>query len=147
MVDLLEVSLFAQLVVGRTGFLCDNPRFVQLFLQNGQLVGEFLIFLVNFRDLGHIRCFKFAHCFEFVPLSLELVESLLHPELDEEIAQELVGLFSFQEGFTAFTLLEVGKNGDLLLSGLQECIIIVKSIHLVLINALLLDVIGGVRLL
>ena len=94
MVNLLVVSLFAQFVVGRPRFFSDDSSFVKFILQNGQLVGQLLIALVDLRNLRQLGDVEFASGFKFVPLGLELVKSLLHAEFDKEIAKELVGFLN-----------------------------------------------------
>jgi len=54
MVYLLKVALFAELVVGRSGFFGDNSGFVQLFLECSELVGKFCVLSIYFRNLGQI---------------------------------------------------------------------------------------------
>ena len=50
-VDLLEVPLLPQLIVGGARFLSDDPSLVQVLLKDRQLVGEGLVDPVDFRDV------------------------------------------------------------------------------------------------
>lgn len=54
MVDLLEVSLLSQFVIGGAGFLSDDSCFVKLFLEGGKLVAQLRIAPVDFRDLWQV---------------------------------------------------------------------------------------------
>jgi len=49
-IDLLEVTLFAEFIVGRSRLLCNDARLVKLFLQRGELVGKFGVAPVDFWD-------------------------------------------------------------------------------------------------
>ena len=92
MVDLLEVSLFTQLVVGRSCLLRDNPRLVQLLLEHCQLVRQFGVLSVDFGDLGQARG-QSSVCLVLAHLLLEGLERAPHPKLNEEVSDELITLF------------------------------------------------------
>jgi hypothetical protein len=54
MVDLLEIPLLPQLIIGGSRFLGGNASLIQVLLQHGQLIGEGSIGTV---DLGDLRQF------------------------------------------------------------------------------------------
>ena len=93
MVDLLEVSLFTQLVIGRSCLLRDNSRLVQLFLEHCQLVWQFGVLSVDFRDLGQARG-QSSIRLVLAHLLLEGLERAPHPKLNEEVSDELITLFA-----------------------------------------------------
>lgn len=94
MVNLLVVSLFAQFIVGGPRFFGDDPCFVKFVLKYGQLIGKLLVALVDWGDVRQLRDVELPSGLQFVPLGLELVESLLHAKLDKEVAEEFVRLLN-----------------------------------------------------
>lgn len=95
MVYLLEISLLSQLVVGRPGLLRSDSGLIQLLLQGTNLITQFLVLLVNGWNLWHQALIQFTLGLKLKPLLLERIQSLLHSELDEEVAEELVRFLIF----------------------------------------------------
>ena len=55
MVNLLEISLLTQLVVGRSGLFSNDSGFIKLVLQYSKLIGKLSIFAINLGDLRQAR--------------------------------------------------------------------------------------------
>ncbi len=89
MIDLLEVSLLAQFVVGGARLLGDDSGLIELFLENGQLVRQLCVLAI---DLGNIRKSSRELLLGLVlaPLLLKGFESLAHAKLDKEVADKLI---------------------------------------------------------
>lgn len=51
MVNLLEIPLLSQLIIGGSRFLSSDSGLIQVLLQHGQLIGEGPIGAVDLRDL------------------------------------------------------------------------------------------------
>lgn len=89
-VDLLEITLLPQFIIGRASLLGGYPGLVKVLLEHSELIAERAIGPV---DLGYLRqpaLIKLPFGLEFEPLLLELLESAAHPKLDEEVAEELI---------------------------------------------------------
>jgi hypothetical protein len=54
-VDLLEISLFPQFVIGGAGLLCGNAGLIQILLEDRELIRESSIGTINFRNLRELR--------------------------------------------------------------------------------------------
>jgi len=93
MVDLLEVSLFAQLVVSGSCFLSNDPCLIQLFLQHCKLIRQLGILSI---DLGDIRQVGRQQSVGLVlaHLLLKRLQGAPHAKLDEEVSDELITLFA-----------------------------------------------------
>ena len=86
MMHLIEILLLEQFLVCPTSLLSHNNRLIQLFLQTTNLVLQLLILLVLSRNLFH-SLDEETLLDEFVPLLLEVVQSLRHFVLYEEISE------------------------------------------------------------
>jgi len=53
-VDFLEITLFTKFIVSGPGFFSDNSCFVELLLEDSELVGQLLVALINLGDLGDL---------------------------------------------------------------------------------------------
>lgn len=95
MVDLLEILLLTQFVIGGTGFLGNDAGLVKLLLKDLELIGQLSILPIDLRDVGNLGQVKFALRFFLKPLLLEVFEGLLHSELNKEVAKEFIGQFNF----------------------------------------------------
>ena len=93
MVDLLEITLFAQFIISRASLLSDNARFIQFFLEGGELVRELSVAPVDLWDLGEVSL-KSGLRLQFEPLLLERFEGASHTKLDEEVTDEFIALLS-----------------------------------------------------
>jgi hypothetical protein len=86
MVDLLVISLLPEFIISRAGFFCDNPSLIELLLKYRQLITQFLVLLVDLRDLGHDVLIQLSHSFQLIPLGLKLVQGSLHSEFDKKVS-------------------------------------------------------------
>jgi len=59
-----------------------------------ELVSKFCIISVDLGNVGNEGGVELALCFLFKPLLLEVIQSLLHPELDEKVTEEFISQFS-----------------------------------------------------
>ena len=89
MVDLLEITLLTEFVVGGAGFLGDDARLIELLLQDGELIGQLRVLAIDLGDLGNV-CRQFVIGLVLAPLLLEGLESATHAKLDEEVPDELI---------------------------------------------------------
>ena len=92
---LIEILLLEQLLIGASRLFCNYDGLVELLLQPPDLVLQALVLLVLLRDLLDALddC---ALLDELIPLLLEVVKSVGHFVLDEEIPQEEVHSFSLR---------------------------------------------------
>lgn len=88
-VHLVEVLLFEQFLVCASGLLGHDYRLIQLLLQSTDLVLQLLVLLVLCRYLFHALD-DYALLDELVPFLLEVLQSLWHFVLYEEISEEEV---------------------------------------------------------
>ena len=118
MVDLLEISLLSELVIGRSRFLSDDTSLIYLFLELGKHVRELNVLFVNLWDFWHLIHIELASCLEFKPLLLKAIKCAFHAEFNEKVSQELV---------------------TILLSSLRDFREKLSGVHLALLNFQFLD--------
>jgi hypothetical protein len=85
-INFFKVLLLPQLVVCGPSLFSYNTSFVQLFLQNLELVSQLSISPVDLWDVRDHCCVEFTLSFLFKPFLLEIIQRLLHAELNEKIA-------------------------------------------------------------
>ena len=54
MIDLLEVSLFTKLIIRGSCLLSNNPGFVELLLQHGELIRKLRVLTIDLWDLRQV---------------------------------------------------------------------------------------------
>ena len=89
MVDLLEVSLLAQFVVGGASFLSNDSSLIELLLEDGELVRQSSVLPVDLGDLWQ-DVWELSIGSQLGPLLLEDLQSVSHMKLNEEVADKFI---------------------------------------------------------
>lgn len=90
LVRLMIITLLSQLLPGRLGLLSDNFGAIELRAHLGYLNFKLSILIVDIGDQTNTDVLESALLLKLEPLLLELVHSLRHGALGQEVADEVI---------------------------------------------------------